>query len=610
MNLGTSAELVSAPIDTPVDTITGRGADLLVEALVRAGVRDLFGLPGDTGVVFYDALYRRVDDIRHVLARDERHAAAMADAYARVTGKAGVVEVSSGGGVTYVVGGLGEALAAGVPLLVLTSDIHRGSRGGGALTEIDQPALFAAVTKRTFVVSDAAGIPRAVEDALWAATTGRPGPVAVIVPEDILDEQVTIELAPPRDRLTTPAERPAADVEPAVRVLAAARRPALLVGGGAHFSRCYAGIAALADRLGAGVATTIHGKGAIADDNPWSLGVAGNNGGSALANEYLAAADAVLVVGSRANATDTDSFTAPPRSATVIAVDIDPSRVLHNYPDALPLAGDAATVLDQIHAGLSTASSPHSPAGLEQRSLPGCSSVGARRAADGVAARRVDIAARRTRLAPPAAVVTPPGTLAVDEVIDALAGVLADVDPIVVVDPGAPTPAVADRWPVLEAGRRIVVPRGHGPMGYAIPAAVGAAVARPDRPVLALTADGSFAMSCGELETVARLGLPVIAVQLTNHSLGWIKMLQHLYQDQRYFGVEPGPIDAVAVARACGLRAARPASVHDLRARVRTALRERTPLYLDVEVPHMIDVVPRVPAWHRALSGDRTRPVY
>ncbi|MBO0875569.1 MAG: thiamine pyrophosphate-binding protein [Pseudonocardia sp.] len=580
MNLGTAAE----PVGARPDTITARGADLLVETLVRAGVRELFGLPGDTGVVFYDALYRRADDIRHVLARDERHAAAMADAYARVSGRAGVVEVSSGGGVTYVVGGLGEAFAAGVPLLVLTSDIHRGSRGGGALTEIDQPALFAAVTKRALVVSDAAEIPSAIEDALRAATTGRPGPVAVVVPEDVLDEQVTAELAPPGDRLTTPAERPGADVDPAVRALAAARRPALLVGGGAHFSRCYAGIVAVADRIGAGVATTIHGKGAIADDNPWSLGVAGNNGGSALANEYLAASDAVLVVGSRANATDTDSFTAPPRSATVIAVDVDPSRVLHNYPGALPLAGDAATVLEQIHTALSEA--------------------------DGVARRRADIAARRVRTVPDFGTVAPPGTLPADEVIAALADVLADADPIVAVDPGAPTPAVAERWPVREAGRRIVVPRGHGPMGYAIPAAVGAALARPGRPVLALTADGSFAMSCGELETIARLGLPVIAVQLTNHSLGWIKMLQHLYQNRRYFGVDPGPIDAVAVAEACGLPAARPTSVADLRARVGAALREGTPLYLDVEVPHMIDVVPRVPAWHRALSGDRTRPVY
>ncbi|WP_156993263.1 thiamine pyrophosphate-binding protein [Pseudonocardia acaciae] len=581
MNTGTAAELVG----TPTDTITGRGADLLVESLVRAGVRELFGLPGDTGVVLYDALHRRAGDIRHVLARDERHAAYMADAYARVTGRAGVVEVSSGGGVTYVVGGLGEALAAGVPLLVITSDIHTGSRGGGALTEIDQPALFAAVTKRTFVVTDAAEIPGAVEDALRAATSGRPGPVAVIVPEDVLDEKATAELSPPRDRLAAPAvRRPAADVSPAVRALESARRPALLVGGGAHFSRCYAGIAALADRLGAGVATTIHGKGAIADDSPWALGVAGNNGGSALANEYLAASDVVLVVGSRANATDTDSFTAPPRSATVIAVDVDPSRVLRNYPDALPLAGDAATVLDQILTDLSIV--------------------------DTGATRRDDIAARRARTTPETPAVAPPGTLPVGEVIAALADVIADADPIVVVDPGAPTPAVADGWPVREAGRRIVVPRGHGPMGYAIPAAVGAAVARPGRPVLALTADGSFAMSCGELETIARLGLPVIAVQLTNHSLGWIKMLQHLYQDRRYFGVDPGPIDAVAVARACGLSAARPESVADLRERVRTALRENTALYLDVEVPHMIDAVPQVPAWHRALSGDRTRPVY
>lgn len=117
-------------------------------------------------------------------------------------------------------------------------------------------------------------------------------------------------------------------------------------------------------------------------------------------------------------------------------------------------------------------------------------------------------------------------------------------------------------------------------------------------------------MSCGELETIARLDLPVIAVQLTNHSLGWIKMLQHLYQGGRYFGVDPGPIDAVAVAQACGLRAARPTTVESLREHVHASLRDRRPVYLDVEVPHMIDVVPQVPAWHRALAGDRTRPVY
>ncbi len=567
--------------------VAGRGADLLVQALVRAGVRHLFGVPGDTGVTFYDALFAHTEEIRHVLARDERHAAAMADAYGRVTGRVGVVEVSSGGGTTYVVGGLGEAYASGVPVLIVASDIHRGSRGGGALTEIDQEALFSAVTKQVVVVNRAEDAPAAVAEAVRIATTGRPGPVAIVVPEDVLDEQATSALPPAADRLAVPRERPGAtpgDVEAAARLLGGAIRPALLVGGGVHWSGAYRDVAALADRLGAPVATTIHGKGAIEDDNPWALGVAGNNGGVPLAHEYLSHADVVLVVGSRANATDTDSSTAPPTSARVVAVDIDPARVCHNYPQALALAGDAATVLDQILARLPV------------------------RDDAAVEARRAELGGRRgSRAERPA---TPAGTLLVDDVVDTLADALGDAEPIVVVDPGAPTPAAAAGWPVRRAGRQTIVPRGHGPMGYAIPAAVGAAVAEPGRPVLALTADGSFAMSCGELETIARLGLPVIAVQLTNHSLGWIKMLQHLYQEERYFGVDPGPIDAVGVARACGLRAARPTTLTELREHVQTALHDREAVYLDVEVPHMIDVVPQVPAWHRALAGERTRPVY
>ncbi|MGH3358060.1 MAG: thiamine pyrophosphate-binding protein [Nocardioidaceae bacterium] len=568
---------------------TGRGADLLVEALVRSGVTHLFGVPGDTGVVFYDALAASTDRITHVLARDERHAAAMADAYARAANEVGVVEVSSGGGTTYVVGGLGEAFASGTPVLLVTSDIHRGSRGTGALTEIDQRALFSAVTKRVIVVDSAAEIPAAVRDALDTATSGRPGPVAVVVPEDVLDEEVDVDDNAFGGSVGLPRTRPVADRDLLARAadaLAAAERPALLVGAGVHVSQAYDEVELLAEHLGAGVATTIHGKGTIADSNRWALGVTGNNGGGPVAAGCLADADVVLVVGSRANATDTDSFTAPGRGATVIALDIDPSIICRNYPDAIPLAGDARTVLQQLRAA-----------------VPERDTVQ-------VASRHDRIRLRRDAQVRSPAPDAPAGKLLVDDVVDAVAAVLDGLDPIVVADPGAPTPATADRFPVTRAGRGFVVPRGHGPMGFALPAAVGVAVAYPDRPVLALTADGSFAMSCGELETIARLELPVIGIQFTNHSLGWIKMLQHLYQDERYFGVDPGPIDAVAVARACGLRAHRPTTIEEVREQVTSALRDRVAVYLDVEVPHMIDVVPQVPAWHRALNGDRVRPVY
>ena len=153
----------------------GRGADILAECLIDAGIDLIFGVPGDTGVVFYDALYQRTDQIRHILARDERHAGFMADGYARWTNRVGCCEVSSGGGVDFLVSGLGEAYAASVPILAITSDIHRRSRGTGAITEIDQEQLFSAVTNLAMTIESAAQIPDIIRVLLQAATTGRPG---------------------------------------------------------------------------------------------------------------------------------------------------------------------------------------------------------------------------------------------------------------------------------------------------------------------------------------------------------------------------------------------------------------------------------------------------
>jgi len=572
---------------------TGRGADLIVECLVRAGIDRLFGVPGDTGVVFYDALYHRTGDITHVLARDERHAAAMADGYARVRNAVGVVEVSSGGGTTYVVGGLGEAFASSVPVLLITSDIHRNSRGSGALTEIDQQALFSAVTKWRATVEDAAQIPSVVAAALAEITTGRPAPAAVIVPEDVLDQRVSVptsvfaELA---DAASLPRQRPVApmgDIERVAMLLDAAEAPAVLAGSGVHLSRATESLRTLSDKAGIPVATTIHGKGAIADDSPWSIGIAGNNGGADHVNAYLAEADVVLLVGTRANATDTNGYTGPRRSgAIVVGVDIEAARAARNYPGALVLVGDADRIL----------------AGLAERVTTG------RPGRAGELRARLDRDRRRWAAdsAQPARMLE--GQLLPSDVIRVAQETMGPV--CVVADPGTPTPNVAAFWRVTEASRSVIVPRGHGPMGYAIPAAVGVAFATPGQPVLALTADGSFNMSCGELETAARFNLPIVFIQFTNHSMGWIKMLQHLYTGRRYFGVDPGTVDAAAVAEASGIRGVRATDLAEVKAAITDALHLRQPVYIDVEVPHMIDHTPPVPAWTRALAGDTERPVY
>jgi acetolactate synthase-1/2/3 large subunit len=571
---------------------TGRGADLVVECLVRAGIQRLFGVPGDTGVVLYDALYHRTADITHVLARDERHAAAMADGYARASNTVGVVEVSSGGGTTYAVGGLGEAFASSVPVLLVTSDIHTASRGTGALTEIDQEALFTAVTKWRTTVADAADIPAALATALEEITTGRPAPAAVIIPEDVLDQPVTVpvaDLARFAGAARVPRVRPAAadaDLDEAARLLDAAQAPAILAGSGVHLSRATASLRALSDRAGVPVATTIHGKGAIADDSPWSIGIAGNNGGADHVNAYLAEADVVLLVGTRANATDTNGYTGPRRDgATVIGIDIDPARAGRNYPGAHVLAGDADQVLAALAARVAQGP-PERTARLRER-------------LDGDRARWSAAATQPGRVAA--------GQLLPAEVIRLAQELMGPVS--VVADPGTPTPNVAAHWRCPSAGRSVLVPRGHGPMGYAIPAAIGVAFAT-GQPVLALTADGSFNMSCGELETVARFNLPIVFVQFTNHSMGWIKMLQHLYSGRRYFGVDPGTVDAAAVARASGVHGLHATELAEVKAAIDDALRTRRPVYIDIDVPHMIDHTPPVPAWTRALAGDPTRPVY
>jgi acetolactate synthase I/II/III large subunit len=569
-----------------------RGADVLVDSLVRAGIRTIFGLPGDTGVVLYDALYGRTQDIEHVLTRDERHAVAAADAYARITNTVGAVEVSSGGGTTYAVGGLGEAYAASVPLLLITSDIHTSSRGTGALTEIDQEALFSAVTKWRTTVTSAATIPAVVAEAIRQATSGRPAPVAVIVPEDVLDELVDEAISEVPQALSPPAERSAANAESvaaAAEALASADRPAILAGSGVHVSGAHDTLRRLAEHAGLPVATSIQGKGAITDTSPWSLGVVGNNGGRNYANDYLASADVVLLVGTRANATDTNVWTGPARDGrtTVIQIDIEAGRAGRNFPGSLGLVGDADTVLGQLLAAM--------PAGAERSARLEQEITAAR---NGWRTARAGLGSAHES-----------GTLLPSAVIEEVREVLG-AQAIVVADPGTPTPNLASYWDVDEPGRTLIVPRGHGPMGYAIPAAVGAAFARPDRPILALTADGSFAMACGELETVARFGLPIIFVQFTNHSFGWIKMLQHLYTGRRYFGVDPGPIDAPRVAEASGIRGKHVRCLEDLKAAVAEAAEGLTPVYLEVEVPHMIDHSPPVSSWHDALAGNAERPVY
>lgn len=570
-------------------TYQGTGADILVEALVRAGVTVLFGFPGDTGVALYDALGRRRDAITHVLARDERAAASMADGYARASHRIGVVEASSGGGATFLVGGLGEPFAASVPLLVITSDIHRSSRGTAAITEVDQQKLFSAVTKAQWVVEQADDMAERVRAAIALAWDGRPGPVSLIIPEDVFDELGTADFAaaPPGSGMDARAPREPDWLGPATaaaQALSHARRPALLLGSGVHWSQTYSVVRELAERAGAGVATTIHGKGAFDESHPLSLGVVGANGARDYANRFLAEADVVLMVGTRANSTDTDGFQSPRRGGPrVFHVDIDPARAGRNYPGS-PLVGDAAVILPHVLQNLPLDDSPRR--GAIQR----------------------EILAERARFEQQRAL--PPVTgLSPRDVVEALQAAYGH-QAVVVGDAGTPTPYLAAYWRTEGTRREVILPRGHGAMGFALPAAVGLAWAEPQRPVIAVTTDGSLGMACGELDTIARLNTPVLILHLSNGSLGWIKALQHFYLDRRYFGVDLKPVDAVKIAEGFGIPAVRTPTLAALQEVIAEAKAGLVPRFVDIPVPEEFDYLPPVAPWAATLVGAAGRPVY
>ncbi|MFS8096761.1 thiamine pyrophosphate-binding protein [Lentzea alba] len=585
------------------------GAELLVDALVRHGVDTVFGFPGDTSIAFYDVLLRRADEIRHVLARDERHAGFMADAYSRTTRRLGVCEAPSGAGAVYLASGMAEAFAASVPLLAITTDNNRRSFGTAPISEVDQEALFSACTKWRRSAERTEDIPALVEEAIVAATSGRPGPVVLILPEDVIEGVVEVQGAAVTADLAAPASEGAAvtaglPTAPAVTAdlpgrrvaapetaiaeaaakLSAATRPVIVAGGGAHFSGAGSELTALAEHLGLPVATSIHGKGVVDEAHPLALGVIGGNGARPYANRYLAEADLVLFVGTRANATDTLGFTAPKRGETVVLhIETDEHRAGRNYPGSTALVGDATTVLAQLKARVEAKTTEVAEELAEARKLWAES------------------------LAP---VELPGEVLDPREIVNALRDAFGP-DTWVVADAGTPTPYLSSFWEAPGDGWRVTIPRGHGPLGFAVAASVGVAVGHPGERVLCVTTENSVAMAVSEWETAKRLGLPITYVVLDNTSLAWIKMIQHLYSGSRYFAVDPGPIDPVLLAAGMGVPGARARTLDELATMAKEAANAEGPTVIHVAVPEHMDVPPPVPVWQAALSGEaKSRPIH
>jgi acetolactate synthase-1/2/3 large subunit len=543
-------------------------AEGLIRMLQGYGVTHVFGVCGDTSLPYYDALYRLDHGIRHVLARDERSAAYMADAYARVSGRVGVCEGPSGGGATYLAPGLVESNESSVPVFGFTSDVPVSSRGRYPLTELDQQRLYAPLTKWNGTLDSAAQLGDLVRAAFRAATTGRPGAAHLCLPFDMQKQAVdpaTLWAQP--GHAAVPGWRSApdeAECTRAAQLLVQARQVVVLCGGGVIAAGACEALQQLAERLDAPVCTTVSGKGAIADSHPLAAGVVGSNGGVLATRELIGQADLVLLVACRAGSTATEHWRFPALGTRIVHLDIDPMAISASYPTEVALVGDARLGLERLLAALNA--------------------IGEGRARDGADApgRRLVAAARAVKQqAFDALAASDERPIKPERVVRALRTCLPD-DAIVCADPGTPCPYVAAYFDLPRAGRHFITNRAHGALGYALPAALGAWHARPDARCVAVMGDGSFGFVAGELETVVRTGAPLLLVVLSNGSYGWIKASQRASYGKRYYSVDFNRTDHAAIARAYGLAAWTVEDPADLVPALRAALDCGGPALVDI----------------------------
>lgn len=510
--------------------------DLVAELLRRHGVTAVFGVPGGQTAALYDGVNKRSPEIRHVLVRDERSAAYAADAYARLTGRPGVCDVTVGPGTTKLPDGLLEAYNASIPLVAIVGDLPQtweplrdhgvGSQG------FDQRAMLATMTKQVWTAPDQATVPQLIRAAFRVATTGRPGPTAVIIPHDVFDapwDDTDADLAVDARHQRVPADRCSASreaVRAAAELLATATRPAIIAGGGVHASRAYELLLRLAERLDAVVLTSFGGKGSIVETSPHSAGVV-NPLGSPAAIDLAGKADVVFWLGSKVGQNTSLNWTLPAAGQRTIQLDVDGAELGRTFRPDVALVGDIAETLEVLVE--------HVP---DMTNSGWLSEVATAKADAGEAhAERDDVPIHPIR------------------VMQELDRTL-EPDDVVVSDASFAAGWIATHLRARVAARRFLFARGLGGLGYAIPASIGAATAAEGGRVVTVSGDGGASYALGELATHAQHGLKSTHVVLNNGALGWLKVWQHLFFDGLNQSVELESTDARAsfsgVAKALG----------------------------------------------------------
>lgn len=543
-------------------------ADVLAGALARHGVTSILGQSNPTAFM----LAAERIGIRQILYRTENAAGVIADGFARVGHRIAVVAAQNGPAATLMVPPMAEAMHASIPMLVLVQEVPTSARDRNAFQELDHFALFAGVSKWTRRVDDPSRVEDNVDLAMTVANSGRPGPVVLLLPRDVLQQPaVAAPFHRRRDLSAFPLDRPrpaAAQVQQAARLLAEARSPLVVAGGGVHLSGAVPELVALQQLAQLPVVTTNMGKGTVSELDPLSLGVAANvtgqRGPAHHHRSLIRAADVVLLVGTRTNENGTEGWTLTSPDATYIHIDMDPLEVGRTY-EALRLVGDARSALHDLAAALESGD-------LTKRRRD--AETVRRRIAEGRRRRTDEIASTVPFDARP---------IATEKLMRELDALLTP-DDIVVADASYSSFWVASYLTAKQAGQRFILPRGLAGLGWGLPLGLGAKLATPDARVIAVVGDGGFAHVWSELETAVREDLPLTVIVLNNQVLGAQAHAEMAVFGQTTTGVDFRPVHHAAIAQAVGASGARVTDPDQLAAALEDALRTAAVTLLDVVV--------------------------
>lgn len=551
------------------------GTQAFMQCLEEENVETIFGFPGGAVIDLYDTIHQQ-DKIHHVLVRHEQAAVHAADAFARVSGKVGVALVTSGPGATNAVTGIATAYLDSIPIVVFSGQVPTALIGNDAFQEVDIVGITRPCTKHNYLVKDAKDLVPTIREAFHVARSGRPGPVLVDLPKDVMASIIDFPVKTPvKMRTYKPTYTPhPGQIEKACKAILAGKRPVLYIGGGVILGNAHEELTDFARKLGIPVTMTLMGLGGFPGTDPLSMGMLGMHG-TYFANMAVAKCDVLIAVGARFDDRVTGKIDAFAPHAKIIHVDIDPTSISKNVEVDIPIVAGCKEAMTQMNNWVDT--------------------------------REVDLEAERTKLAPwhdqikewkakhPLGYVEETDIIKPQFVIQKLHE-LTKGEAIVTTEVGQHQMWAAQFYH-FNHPRTLITSGGLGTMGYGFPAAIGAQMAAPHRTVIDIAGDGSMQMNIQEFATAMQEKLPVKIALLNNNYLGMVRQWQELFYDKRYSAtpmeVQPDFVKVAEAYGAVGLRATKPSEVVPV---IKEALSTKTLVLMDFVISREEGVFPMVPA--------------